>query len=60
MGKRGNENSQLSKEDYEALDDGNGGSEPTGSFEKANEDTLKRRKIVRPRRPPGSSPPTTR
>ena len=59
MGKRGNENNQMRKEEYEALEDAGGGSEPTGSFEKANEDTLKRRKIVKPRRPPGSSPPTS-
>ena len=58
MGKRQSETSQMKREDYEALEDASG-SEPTGSFEKANEDTLKRRKIVKSQRPLGSSPPAS-
>jgi hypothetical protein len=46
MGKRGNENSQLSKEEYDALESGSG--TPTGDgFSKADNDVIGRRRIVR-------------
>ena len=44
MGKRGNEAGQLSKDDFERLQDENE-SDP-GQFQRANADIMKRRRIV--------------
>lgn len=48
MGKRQNEKAQLSKEDYEAQEASGSVEESIkGGFEKASEDVLKTRKILR-------------
>jgi hypothetical protein len=44
MGKRGNENAQQSKEDWQAAER-DGKNEPSGTFQRASEDELKRRTI---------------
>jgi len=60
MVKRGNENAQMRKEDYEALESrgGGGGGEDEGGvgFERAPEDVRRKRRIVSARRPQGSTP----
>lgn len=57
MGKRGNDNAQLSKEDFAALEaqESESSTAPTGSFAKASQDELKRRKIVKAASPPSST-----
>eukprot|EP00566_Odontella_aurita_P023175 CAMPEP_0113536218 /NCGR_PEP_ID=MMETSP0015_2-20120614/6133_1 /TAXON_ID=2838 /ORGANISM="Odontella" /LENGTH=140 /DNA_ID=CAMNT_0000435547 /DNA_START=111 /DNA_END=529 /DNA_ORIENTATION=- /assembly_acc=CAM_ASM_000160 len=66
MGKRVNENAQMSKEDYEALQErsdrhGGSGAPPSGVFHRAGEEQLRRRKIIKVGRPSlrlfGSGPP---
>ena len=48
MGKRENENAQLSKEEYEALDQRGGSSGAISiGFQKADAETLSKRRIVR-------------
>lgn len=48
MGKRGNENAQMRREDYEAMESRGGGDEaPSGSFSKASDEVLKKRRIIR-------------
>eukprot|EP00934_Nitzschia_sp_Nitz4_P002795 Nitzschia sp. Nitz4//scaffold43_size134323//95185//96530//NITZ4_003313-RA/size134323-augustus-gene-0.241-mRNA-1//-1//CDS//3329551990//2785//frame0 len=56
MGKRENEHSQLSKEDYEALESRDSGN-PEGIFSQASPEVLSRRRIIRSRRPTQSSTP---
>ena len=46
MGKRGSENSQLSKEEYEALEDG-GGEVTAGSYRKASAKEMAKRRVVK-------------
>lgn len=45
MGKRGNEDGQLTKDDYERLEEENDSSDP-GQFQRADADIIKRRRIV--------------
>ena len=49
MGKRGNENAQMRKEDYDAMESrgSTGDQPPSGSFSRASEEVLSRRKIIR-------------
>lgn len=48
MGKRGNDNAQLTKEEYEALEDQGGGSSAgNDSFKKASAETLRGRRIIK-------------
>jgi hypothetical protein len=46
MGKRQNENSQLSKDDYEAQEAASPRKSTIGGFEKASEAVLNKRKIL--------------
>jgi hypothetical protein len=45
MAKRGNDNSQLTKEEVEALDNQEGGN--AGTYSKADAGTISKRKIIR-------------
>eukprot|EP00429_Kryptoperidinium_foliaceum_P020140 CAMPEP_0176028422 /NCGR_PEP_ID=MMETSP0120_2-20121206/13950_1 /TAXON_ID=160619 /ORGANISM="Kryptoperidinium foliaceum, Strain CCMP 1326" /LENGTH=419 /DNA_ID=CAMNT_0017361633 /DNA_START=87 /DNA_END=1346 /DNA_ORIENTATION=+ len=56
MGKRGNENSQLSKEEYEALES-TGDPSASGSFARASAEVLAQRRIIRRTRKPSSASP---
>ena len=46
MGKRGNEHGQARREEYESLVEGSSDA-PKGPFQKASDDVLKKRRIVR-------------
>jgi hypothetical protein len=48
--KRGNENSQVRREDYERDDDDDGDTGGSGTFQQADNETLKKRKLVRIKR----------
>mmetsp|Transcript_19788 Transcript_19788/g.30547 ORF Transcript_19788/g.30547 Transcript_19788/m.30547 type:complete len:437 (-) Transcript_19788:136-1446(-) len=47
MGKRGNDQGQLSKEEYDAMESRGSGDAPTGSFARASQAQLTRRKIFK-------------
>lgn len=47
MGKRGNENAQMRREDYEALESRGSSGELAGSFARASEEELSKRRIIR-------------
>ena len=50
MGKRGNENAQLSKEEYDALEARGSSRLSNDAFSKASEETLQKRRIVKSNR----------
>jgi hypothetical protein len=51
MGKRGNDNAQLSKEDYDALESReSSGDGLKQGFSRASEEELSKRRIIRPAR----------
>lgn len=46
MGKRGNDSGHLSKEDYERLQEEESDESNPGQFQRADADTMKRRRVV--------------